>query len=180
MNRRSFLKVSSAGMLLGVTIKEKAYAGFMDILTTGNPQPTRAITAAVDTVLPKDPEVEDDFQASDYGADRYLASQLGWMGQIAFVMYLNKYSRRVARKTFVNCSPEERTKAISTWVREKESCPKMEQELLVGLVSLTTIGTFEGLSAEDQAVLYAKMGWFDPEKPTETFRIPCDGYSNLS
>lgn len=142
-------------------------------------RPFRAITAAVDTILPADPDIPGDYHASDYGADGVVAAKLGLLGQVFAVQLLNRYAKRTADKRFIQCSQSQRTEAIKAWILEKDTLPVFEKEILSGLLSMTSIGTFEQESAPVREQLYEFMGWYDPADPLGTFRIPCDGYRDF-
>ncbi|MCP3943253.1 MAG: hypothetical protein GY710_17440 [Desulfobacteraceae bacterium] len=180
MKRRFFLKLSTVGALSMLFLRNSANGAVTSTITAGNPSPSKTITAAVDTVLPEDPEVENDFKASDYGADKYLAIKLGYLGQLLMLYYLNKYSLKVAGRTFLGCNPEQRKESIKMWFFERESCSKFEQDMLSGLISMTASGTFEGLEKDEREKLYEAMGWFDPQDPDNTFHLPCNGYTDFS
>lgn len=172
MDRRQFLKtaaMTSAGLSL---------QGFNLFCLPGcrEDDPMKAITAAVDTILPADPDIPGDFKASDLGADIVVARKLGLAGQLYAVMLLNRYAKKVSGKTFIDASREERNEAVRNWMMEKDTLPTMEKDILSGMLSLTSIGTFEHPSEEVRNSLYESMGWYDPDDPDGTFRIPCDGY----
>ncbi len=38
------------------------------------------------------------------------------------------------------------------------------------------IGTFEDNAAAEQTALFTSMGWYDPDDPAGTFRLPNEGY----
>ena len=187
MHRRRFLALSSASVLGGVAMAhrlvaqggEALYRGTRTVVMAGAPKPLRDITLAVDTILPADPLVADDFAASDWGADTYIAAKLGYLGQSLCVWYLNSYAFKTSRRLFSALDEEQRRQAIRAWILERKTLSRISSDLLSGLLSLTVVGTFEGKPREVRDQLYAKMGWFDPSRPTATYHIPCDGYSNL-
>ena len=174
MDRRQFFLTSAAVSGSILLPRNPAQSSQADALG-----PFRAITAAVDTILPADPDVPGDFKASDYGADRVVATKLGLLGQLFAVQLLNRYAKRTADKRFIQCSHAERTEAIKAWILEKDSLPVFEKDILSGLLSMTSIGTFEQESTPVREHLYEFMGWYDPSDPTGTFRIPCDGYRDF-
>lgn len=139
-------------------------------------RPWRAVTAAVDVLVPPDPEIPGDFKGSDYGADRVLARVLGTAGQAALTMLLNGYSRAAAGRRFTACTADEQLSAIRQWVRERDAQQPLVRDLLTALLSLSMIGTFEENTADEQAKLFASMGWYDPRDPAGTFRLPNEGY----
>lgn len=187
MRRRRFLGVSLLSSLSGlISIKDAtakvqkvSYRTFKNIATSGNPQPSKTITQVVDVILPQDPEIENDFKASDFGAHHYLAKQLGVLGQPAMAFYLNRYSFQLYQKTFTNLNVEQQTAAVRAFVLDRDRLSAIGQDLLTALFALTTIGTFEGLQKDQQDHLYEFMGWYDPRRPKETYHHPNDGYQNL-
>lgn len=187
VQRRLFLALSSAGVL-GMTsprslrseVEAGSYHSFHGVLTAGSPKPLTSITLAVDAVLPKDPLVSGDFAASDYGADAVVAAKLGVLGQGLLAWCLNYYALRSAKKLFVHCREDERCDAIRSWIRNRDNASRISRELLSGLLTLSVVGTFEGKPKEIRDDLYEKMGWYDPDRPGETYNIPCHGYANLA
>jgi hypothetical protein len=138
--------------------------------------PVPEITAAVDVLVPADPDIPGDFTGSDYGADRVVAGFLGDLGQLAATAFLDRFAREVADKSFLDCTESERLEAIKVWIRERETVDPMFAEVLTGLLTLSLVGTYEGNSQAEQQTLFTAMGWFDPEDPTGTFRVPNEGY----
>ena len=143
---------------------------------TGYADPLPEITAAVDVMVPADPDIPGDFKGSDYYGDRVLAAQLGEVGQAAVVGMLNQYAQETASKDFMACNDAERLEAIKAWVRVRATMGPMIKEMLTGLLTLSVIGTYEANPPEEQTKLFTAMGWFDPKDPAGTFRIPCEGY----
>lgn len=174
MNRRQFLLASTAVPATLVLQQKWARAAQRKQI-----RPLKAITAAVDTILPADPDIPGDFKASDYGADVTVANKLGALGQVFAVVLLNRYAAQIANKRFTQCSPAQRLEAIKAWIMEKDTLPVFERDLLSGLLSMTSIGTFEQESASVREHLYESMGWYDPADPLGSFRIPCDGYRDF-
>ena len=187
MDRRRFLATSAATLFSALAVRSLRATGSQipfdlanwragNRLTGQGPAPRPEITAAVDVIVPPDPEIPGDFKGSDYGADWIVAAQLEDLGQIAVVFFLNRYARQAAGKKFLNCSPEEQLEAIKSWVRDREGLQPLLKDMLSGLLTLSVIGTFEENTPEEQAVLFESMGWFDPADPTGTFRLPNNGY----
>lgn len=194
MNRRDFI-ISSTAAFFSTLVADAAAGGSVKLsadLYAGSAKPSAqgaakgtvapwpAVTAAVDVLVPADPDVPGDFKGSDYGADRVLADTLGFAGQAFLTLLLNRYSRRVAGRRFTACTATEQLAAVKAWVAEREAQQPLVRDLLTALMSLAMIGTFEDNTAEDQAVLFASMGWFDPEDPAGTFRLPNEGYVDSS
>ena len=138
--------------------------------------PLDEITAAVDVLVPADPQIPGDFKGSDYHGDWVVASFLGNMGQFAAKMMLDKYARQVAGKKFLACTDEERLEAIKQWTRERDELSPTSAQLLTGVLTISMIGTYEDNTPEENLVLYESMGWYDPEDPAGTFRTPLEGY----
>ena len=61
-------------------------------------------------------------------------------------------------------------------MRERDAQQPLVRDLLTALLSLSMIGTFEENTADEQAKLFASMGWYDPRDPAGTFRLPNEGY----
>jgi hypothetical protein len=184
MDRRDFL-ITACSTFFAVLASGKWIVGKNALaLTSGakekplenGPKPLPEITAAVDVLVPADPEIPGDFKGSDYHADDVVASVLGDMGQIALVAFLNQYAESIAGKRFIECTTDERLGAIKAWVLQREELEPMLRDLLSGLLTYSVLGTYERNTPEEQAALFASMGWFDPEDPTGTFRIPNEGY----
>ena len=142
------------------------------------PDPKPEITALVDVLVPPDPEIPGDFKGSDYGADRVLAAFLGDMAQTLAVGLLDDYAQEVASVNFVDCTAEQQLEAISAWIRDRDNLSPLINDLLTGLLTVSVIGTYEENTEEEQQVLFESMGWFDPEDPAGTLRIPCEGYAD--
>lgn len=187
MHRRRFLAISSAAALGAANFFTKAvaetdaalYRTTRNIMLAGSPKPMRAISLAVDTVLPADPLVQDDFAATDYQADVYVASKLGYLGQLAAIWNLNWYSLKTSARVFSLCNEQQRLSAIRAWIHDRDRIGRISRDLLSGLLSLSVAGTFEGKDQATRDTLYAKMGWYDATRPQATYHWPCDGYSNL-
>ncbi|GEM_PF-2582961 len=186
MNRRDFIRYSSAAFFSALvadaaqesTLKISAniFEGAATSSAKGSVRPWAAITAAVDVLVPADPDIPGDFKGSDYGADKVLAESLGFAGQAFLTVLLNRYARAVARKKFTACSAGEQLDAIKKWVSEREGQLPLVRDMLTGMLSLSMIGTFEDNTAEDQTAVFTSMGWYDPEDPSGTFRLPNEGY----
>ena len=140
------------------------------------PAPKAEVTAAVDVIVPADPEIPGDFKGSDFGGDWAVAAMMGDLGQIALVFYLNQYARKVNGKSFMACDETERLEAIKQWIREREEIEPLLAEMLIGLMSIGMIGTYEENDEAEEKRLFESMNWYDPDDPTGTFRIPCEGY----
>ncbi len=179
MNRRNFLVTSAAALfstllsdslleLIGSS-KGKAWAA-----TT----PNAAVTAAVNVIVPADPNIPGDFKGSDYGADAIIAETLGDAGQTFLVSLLDSYAGRVTcnNTSFIRLSPNQQLEAIRIWISERSSISAMNRDLLSALLTISLIGTYERKTPEQRNVLFASMGWYDPNDPDGTFHIPCEGY----
>lgn len=187
MERRDFIAGSAAAFfaaLLGRTLRayglELPAGGARKAASIGEkgPEARPEITAAVDIIVPADPEVPGDFKGSDYGADRIVAGELGDLGQSAVVLLLNRYASQTAGKSFLECSEEERLEAIREWIRDRDALDAMSKDALSGLLTLAAVGTYEDNPPEMQLELFEKMGWYDPDDPAGTFRTPNEGYSD--
>lgn len=182
MNRRDFLATSGFAVLGALFLDRVVRADSPTPDPTANPKatgyadPLPEITAAVDVMVPADPDIPGDFKGSDYHGDRVLAAQLGEVGQAAVVGMLNQYAQETASKDFMACSDAERLEAIKAWVRVRANLGPMIKDMLTGLLTLSVIGTYEANPPEEQTKLFTAMGWFDPKDPAGTFRIPCEGY----
>jgi hypothetical protein len=189
MNRRQFLKASMMAFASGVILSQKGLADLalpFDLskwrpsspYSTDGPAPRPEITAVVDVIVPADPEVPNDFTGSDYHADWVLAATLGDMGQLAVAFYLNKYARQIAGRKFLKCTPEEKLEALRQWIREREDLLPAMNELLTGVLTISMIGTYEENTKEEELELFESMGWYDPDDPAGTFRLPNEGYAD--
>jgi len=186
MNRRDFIRYSSAAFFTALVadaapdsamrISANVFEGAAKRAAADSVRPWPAITAAVDVLVPADPDIPGDFKASDYGADSVLAESLGYAGQAFLTLLLNRYALVAAGKTFTACSADEQLEAIKTWVGERETQLPLLRDMLTGLLSLSMIGTFENNTLEEQTALFTSMGWYDPEDPAGTFRLPNEGY----
>ena len=143
---------------------------------TYDADPLPEISAAVDVLVPADPDIPGDFKGTDYNGDRVVAAMLGNLGQIAARGQLDKYAGETAGKAFLACTPEEQLEAIKEWVRQSDEGSPLLKEMLTGLLSLSVIGTYENNSPEEQEALFTSMGWFDAADPAGTFRLPNEGY----
>ncbi|MCX5899202.1 MAG: hypothetical protein NTX06_00445 [Proteobacteria bacterium] len=186
MNRRDFITYSTAAFFSALVadlasgrelkFSYNLFDGASEITAKGSVRPWPAVTAAVDVLVPADPDIADDFKGSDYGADRVVAENLGFAGQAFLTVMLNGYARAVAGKKFTACTPQEQLDAIKQWVGEREEQRPLLKDLLTGLLSLSMIGTFEDNTPAEQATIFASMGWYDPDDPAGTFRLPNEGY----
>ncbi len=186
MNRRDFITYSTAAFFSALvadlasgrelTLPYNMFAGSAQTATKGTVRPWKAVTAAVDVLVPADPEIDGDFKGSDYGADKVLADTLGFVGQAYLTILLNRYARGVAGKKFTACTAVQQLESIKKWVSEREKQQPLLRDVLTGLLSLSMIGTFEDNSPAQQATVFASMGWYDPDDPAGTFRLPNEGY----
>jgi len=186
MNRRDFITSSTAAFFTALVADSAAgrelklscnmFAGAAQASAKGSPWTWPAVTAAVDVLVPADPDIPGDFKGSDYGADKVLAQTLGFLGQAFLTILLNSYARKVAGRRFTVCNAAQQLDAIKQWVGEREAQLPLLRDMLTALLSLSMIGTFEGNTAEDQTAVFTSMGWFDPEDPAGTFRLPNEGY----
>ena len=186
MNRRDFIACSTAAFFSALVADTAAgrelklscnmYAGSSMSSAKGAVRPWAAVTAAVDVLVPADPDIEGDFKGSDYGADKVLAATLGFAGQAFLSMMLNQYARTVAGKKFTACTAGEQLDAIKKWVSEREQQKPLLRDLLTAMLSLSMIGTFEDNTPADQTAVFTSMGWYDPDDPAGTFRLPNEGY----
>lgn len=186
MNRRDFI-ISSTSVFFTALVADAAqgsnlkiscnvYEGAGQAQAGGMVRPWPAVTAAVDVLVPADPDIPGDFKGSDYGADKVLAGTLGFVGQAFLTLLLNRYARTVAGKKFTACTAGEQLEAVKQWVREREDQFPLVRDMLTGLLSLSMIGTFEDNTPDEQAAVFASMGWYDPADPSGTFRLPNEGY----
>ena len=191
MDRRDFLQGSAAAVLSAMLTSSRhalaatyscevpattLYAPFLK----NGPDPAPEITAAVDVLVPADPDIPGDFVGSDYGADRIVAASLGDTGQSIAVMFLDGYAQDVAGRTFLECSEEERLDAIKQWIRERDDLDLMFRPLLSGLLTLAVVGTYEGNSEAEQLEQWEAMNWYDPADPLGTFMVPNEGYPDAA
>ncbi|MDP8257601.1 MAG: hypothetical protein P9M14_17780 [Candidatus Alcyoniella australis] len=186
MDRRTFITTTTVGLfstLLSTSIMAQDLPlGFQDWrpgdpLNKSGPAPLPEITAAVDVIVPADPEIPNDFKGSDYHGDWVLAAYLENVGQYAVALMLNKYSKQAVGKSFfLDCDDAERLAAIRAWVSEREELAPLIKDMLTGLLTISMIGTFEENTEEEWKVLFESMNWYDPQDPTGTFRYPCEGY----
>ncbi len=187
MNRRDFVIASSAalfGAMMGVPGSRIGFAKASEIvqrlkdnpLGLELPDPLPEITAAVDTLVPADPDIPGDFKGSDYNGDRVVAYVLGDMGQASAVGFLNKYAKETASKDFIDCNDDERLGTLQAIVLARTELEGDMKDLLTGLLTISMIGTFELNNTEEQATLFESMGWYDPDDPAGTFRVPNEGY----
>lgn len=188
MNRRTFITTTSAALLstllansIGASVHSLP-AEFMNWRPARpkngkqGPAPLPEITAVVDVLVPPDPEIPGDFKGTDYGADWIVASVLDDLGQRAVVLFLNRYARKVAKKKFIVCTPEQQLEAVKRWVRERDNMNPLIKDMLSGLLTMSVIGTFEDNDEQESQEVFTAMGWFDPEDPGGTFRLPNNGY----
>ena len=186
MNRRDFITYSTAAFFSALVADSASgrelklscnmFAGSAQAYAKGAVRPWREVTAAVDVLVPVDPEIDGDFKGSDYGADTVLAATLGFAGQAFLTMMLNQYARRVAGKKFTACTAGEQLDTIKKWVSEREQQKPLLRDLLTAMLSLSMIGTFENNTAAEQTAVFTSMGWYEPDDPAGTFRLPNEGY----
>lgn len=187
MDRRQFLLTTSATLFSTMVAGNVAKSGFampFEIATwrpsspllQDGPAPRPEITAVVDVIVPPDPDIPGDFKGSDYGGDWVLAATLGEMGQLAVVLFLNHYAKQIAGVKFINCTPEDQLEAVKEWIRDRTNQPTVINEMLTGVLTISMIGTYEENDPEDELELFEAMNWYDPNDPTGTFRLPCEGY----
>lgn len=184
MRRRDFLLSSTAAFLgslvsdplLREAVAAAAATGDLSVLITDGPDPLPEITAAVDVLVPADPEIPGDFKGSDYDGDRVVAAMLTDMGQTVVVARLNQYAKESASKTFIECDEAERLEAIKAWVRKRDELEGFDKDMLTGLLTMAVIGTYENNPEAERDELFASMGWYDPNDRAGTFRSPNEGY----
>lgn len=186
MNRRDFIFSSTAAFFTAMVadaaqgrnlrISANLFEGASQAAAKGAVRPWPAVTTAVDVLVPSDPDIPGDFKGSDYGADKVLAATLGFAGQAFLTMLLNRYSRTVAGKKFTACTAGEQLDAIKKWVSEREQQKPLLRDLLTAMLSLSMIGTFEDNTAAEQIAVFTSMGWYEPDDPAGTFRLPNEGY----
>lgn len=174
MDRRRFLWTSCAGFLAALTGLPRQ--GRASSALTDGVDALPEITAAVDILVPPDPEIPGDFKGSDYGAQQVVAAQLGDLGQAAVAGFLNTHAQAVAGKDFLDCDDDQRMAAIKDWVKEREQLDPTIRDMLTGLLTIAIIGTYEENTPEERDRVFESMGWYDPEDPAGTFRIPNEGY----
>jgi hypothetical protein len=180
MKRRSFLSASFAGVaskLVPARSSASAVPAETVQVEADCKSPFRTITAAVDAILPADPDIPGDFKASDYGADYYIAQKVGFLGQLAMAFLLNVYAMRLYFKLFIHCDLAQRQHTLVYWAQRKDSLSPLEKDLLIGLVTMSCIGVFEQKTPDVQEEIYTSMGWYDPSSPEDSFWVPCDGYT---
>jgi hypothetical protein len=186
MNRRDFITYSAAAFFSALVADSASgrelklscnmFAGAAQAPAKGSVRPWPAVTAAVDVLVPADPDIPGDFNGSDYGADKVLAATLGFAGQAFLTMQLNGYARTVAGKKFTDCTAAQQLDAIKKWVSQREKQQPLLRDLLTAMLSLSMIGTFEDNTPAEQTTIFASMGWYDPDDPAGTFRLPNEGY----
>ena len=184
MKRRDFLQASTVTLLstlLGgsaVTALDRAAAAATTDAT--GPTPLPEITAAVNVMVPPDPEVPGDFKGSDYGGDAQVARVLGQAGQTMAAGQLNAFAQKTAGKRFVDATPDQQLEAIKEWIRERDDLAPLLGQLLSGMVAVGVIGSYEPDDAGQREEVFTRMGWFLPEDPSGTARIPCEGYPDAA
>jgi hypothetical protein len=187
MKRREFLNASTVTLLstlLGgtaVTALARKADGATDPATghgggETDPVPLPEITAAVDVMVPPDPDLPGDFKGSDYGGDLQVARVLGPAGQAMAAAQLNAFSQKTAGKRFVDGSPDEQIEAIRQWIRERDDLAPLLGQLLSGMVAVGVIGSYEPDDAAQRQEVFTRMGWFLPIDPSGSARIPSEGY----
>jgi hypothetical protein len=187
MNRREFLATSGAALVTALVADSiRAFPDEVSVaaaewrplspFSKNGPAPKPEITAAVNVIVPADPDVPGDFKGSDYHADWIVAATLGDLGQTVAVVMLNKYARRVAGRKFMACDDGQRLNAVKAWLSERETLQPLIKEMLSGLLTISMVGTYENNTPEENDVLFANMGWYDPADPDGTFHLPLEGY----
>jgi hypothetical protein len=187
MDRRRFIGSAAGAMVAAFLSRSTALSDVAgpfalqdwepgDPRSKEGPAPEPEITALVDVMVPADPDIPNDFSGSDYDADWVVAASLGSAGQLVAVMMLNRYAKQVHGRRFLYCNPEQQMDAIKQWIIEREELAPLLSEMLSGLLTLSMIGTYEDNDEVDELELFESMGWYDPNDPTGTFRIPCEGY----
>ncbi len=142
--------------------------------------PLAEITAAVDVLVPADPDVPGDFKGSDYGGDAQVARVLGQAGQAMAAAQLNAFSQKTAGKKFVDGNPAEQLEAIKQWIRERDDLAPLLGQLLSGMVAVGVIGSYEPDDAAAREEVFTRMGWFLPLDPSGSARIPSEGYPDAA
>ncbi len=177
MNRRNFLMSTSAAFLSTLLSDSLLEVIGFDSGKAMAAEPDAALTAAVDVLVPPDPKIPGDFKGSDYGGDVVLAETLG-VGATLLVGQLNSYASRVTcnNASFVDLTPNQQLDAIKIWVTERDQLSVINRDLLSALIGISMIGTFERNTPAQREVLFESMGWYDPQDPGGTFRVPCEGY----
>jgi len=184
MKRREFMMTSAAALLISALPHRLgrygvAFAAEPDALwrvLEDGPEPLPEITAAVDVLVPADPDIPGDFKGSDYGADRVLAAMVEDLGQAAIKSQLDTFSQAVNGVPFIDGDEDQRLEAIREWVRNRDELSALSRDLLSGLVSFAVLGTYENNPPDQRDALYTSMGWYDPRDPSGTFRVPNSGY----
>ena len=184
MKRREFMMTSTAALLLAaLPVRFGRYGAVFagdgedlwQVLEEG-PDPLPEITAAVDVLVPADPEIPGDFTGSDYGADLVLAAMVGDLGQIAIKSQLDTWSQAVNEVPFIEGDDDQRLEAIREWVRHRDELDALSKDLLSGLLTFSVLGTYENNPPDKREALHISMGWYDPKDPSGTFRVPNSGY----
>lgn len=179
MERREFILGTCAAFfttLLGPNGRSGRLLATPGPLARYDADPLPEISAAVDVLVPADPDIPGDFKGTDYHGDRVVAALMGDIGQAAARGQLDKYAQETAGEAFLDCSPEEQIEAIKEWVRQVDDANPLIRDMLTGLLTLSVIGTYENNTPEEQDTLFAAMGWYDPADPAGTFRLPNEGY----
>ena len=189
MDRRQFMITSSAAIFAALLADSlEAFSselppelrhwqpGIIPKHPKDGPAPTPEITAAVDVLVPADPDIPGDFKGSDYNGHWAVAAVLGNLGQLAVAYFLNKYGNQLYGKGFVKCTPAQQLEAIKQWIRDRDTLDPMFNQMLTGLLTISLIGTYENNDDATELQLFQRMGWYDPDDAAGTFRIPCEGY----
>ncbi len=190
MKRRDFLQGSTVSLLAAVlggsavTLLERAAAAGTDAAgrAAGDTDvtPLPEITAAVDVMVPADPDVPGDFTGSQYGGDAQVARVLGQAGQSMAALQLNTFAQKTAGKTFMACTPDERIEAIRQWIRERDDLAPLLVQLLSGMVAVGVIGSYEPDDDDQRRDVFTRMGWYLPADPSGSARIPSEGYPDAA
>lgn len=190
MRRRDFLEGSTVALLAALLggsatrlLEHAALAATPDPSTglgADDPVPLPEITAAVDVMVPADPQVPGDFKGSDFGGDAQVARVLGQAGQAMAAAQLNSYAEKTAGKRFTGCTPDEQLEAIRQWIRERDDITPLLGQLLSGLVAVGVIGSYEPDDAAERQEVFTRMGWYLPSDPSGSARIPSEGYPDAA
>jgi len=182
MNRRQFLLLSGTTVFSALVAETLGIPRFIFgekglALADTEITPLAEITAVVDILVPSDPLIPGDFKGSDFWGDKVLAGVLGELGQATAAGILNNFSKQVnGGKRFMECTPDEQMLALKQWIIERETQSPLFSELLTGILTISVIGTYEIEDPDMRTEMFTSMGWYDPQDPSGTFRIPCEGY----
>lgn len=188
MDRRQFLAAGGATFIAALAAGAAVNApGFSKMLNAAEKlkdgefkyeiEPLPELSAAVDVIVPADPEIPGDFKGTDYYADYVVAMMVGTLGQSFIAAMLNKYAKDSdAGKKFLDCNEEEQLEAIRDWIRDQDNLTPDYRQALTGLLTLSMIGAYEDNDKVAEEALFESMGWYDPNDAAGTFHLPCEGY----